>query len=146
MPPPRTNAATGSPEVAALRELLIQQIACVREVLDQKLAALADSFGHQLKDIERGIALARTELNSRLGGMNEVREQLTRQSATFITRDAYESRHESLTMAVSELKEFRAVVGAKASQTAMYFTQAATAIGILIGVVGFVLNLLHWKP
>ncbi|MBU1008416.1 hypothetical protein KKA53_05060 [Candidatus Dependentiae bacterium] len=46
----------------------------------------------RIASVEQGIALARHELDRRLEGMNEFREQLNKQAASFVTREAVDLR------------------------------------------------------
>jgi hypothetical protein len=62
-------------------------------VLEERLKGAETARGLAVKDLER-----------RLETMNEYREQLTRQSLTFLNRETYEINHKELCNKLEELK------------------------------------------
>lgn len=54
--------------------------------------SLRDYFEARVQAVEKGTSLARGELERRLEGMNEFREQLRDQASRFITRDEVEQK------------------------------------------------------
>ena len=50
----------------------------------------------EIKSMQKALDLARKELDRRLEGMNEFREQLRMQASTFVTRDTSEVHYKSI--------------------------------------------------
>ena len=76
---------------------------------------------------DKAIKLAGDAMNSRLEGMNEFRETLQDQASRFITRDEHDIVKEEL----ASLREFKAAVQSKASQSSVYVAWALAVLAIL---------------
>lgn len=76
---------------------------------------------------DKAIKLAGDAMNSRLEGMNEFRETLQDQTSRFITRDEHDIVKEEL----ASLREFKAAVQSKASQSSVYVAWALAVLAIL---------------
>ena len=61
-----------------------------------------------LDERQRALDLASTELNRRLEGMNELRQQLDRQAGTFVTREYVDATIQRIDSRISALQEYRA--------------------------------------
>lgn len=59
----------------------------------------------QLKAADLARQMAVKDMERRLEGMNEFREQLTKQATTFLNREVYETNHKELCNKLEELKE-----------------------------------------
>jgi hypothetical protein len=68
-------------------------IADYKVCMEQRFACLAEATD-----------VARREMNRRLDGMNELREQLNRQEATYLTKTDYSARHEGLVAKIDEVR------------------------------------------
>jgi hypothetical protein len=102
-----------------------------KRMSDKECVELRDYIEVQIKALKEATNLARENMERRLEGMNEFRHQLNSQAATFITREAFEARHNLLQIQVDELRAFKATSEGKASQISVLI---ATGIG-LAGVV-----------
>jgi hypothetical protein len=78
--------------------------------------------------VDKAVAIYRDEMNRRLEGMNEIRSQLDRQAAGFITREAVEGIIELQTSRILAME--RAGMGAAIT----------VVVGIVIGVVVWILK------
>jgi hypothetical protein len=78
--------------------------------------------------VDKAVAIYRDEMNRRLEGMNEIRSQLDRQAAGFITREAVEGMIELQTSRILAME--RAGMGAAIT----------VVVGIVIGVVVWILK------
>jgi hypothetical protein len=103
----------------------------VRDYIDARMNAalgvpLKDYIDARLEDIERARHVAHGELQTRLESMNELREQLDRQAATFISR----TEHDTLCARVSDLERNRARLEGRASLSVIL-----AAFGVAISVL-----------
>jgi predicted transcriptional regulator len=87
----------------------------------------------KLSAAEKALDVAYKSLDSRLQGMNEFRQALTDQAASFITR----KEHDIIVSEIRELREFKAAIQGKASQSSVWIAWFLAALGIMI-------QLLHW--
>ena len=69
-------------DTCKLHEGIVERINSVCHKIDER----EKQVNIQLGNIEKSIALARSELDRRLESMNEFREQLNKQSSTFATK------------------------------------------------------------
>jgi hypothetical protein len=58
----------------------------------------------RFEEQDKALHLSRNEMNRRLEGMNEIRSQLDRQAATFLTREAFEANDEKLLARIMSLE------------------------------------------
>jgi hypothetical protein len=114
----RPNGASNYAEIISLREYLEQR----------------------LNDICKASDLAAENLKVRLDALNEARERAADERATFLSRDTYEARHESLVTKIGELEKFKAAVDAKASQTSVYVAYILSAVGIIFALIDFAMR------
>jgi hypothetical protein len=72
--------------------------------------------------------------------MNEFRQALTDQAASFITREIYESRHDVLQRQVDDLRLKGAELDGKASQKSLQATNVMAMIALIMSVAAFVVE------
>ena len=72
--------------------------------LDKAVLNLEKLFNVKIESMEKALQLARKDLNYRLEGMNEFREQLRNQASTFITRESSELRLQVLENRITSLE------------------------------------------
>ena len=94
--------------------------------------SLREHIESRLSSLEKATEVAKREMDRRLDGMNEFREQLRKQEGTFITKEFFDSKHDSIQIQVDELRLARAAVDAKASQTSVYIAYALAVISLLL--------------
>lgn len=71
-----------------------REVALAKEASDRSIAAAWEAHQREHDNAAKAIERAEVSLNSRLEGMNQIRGQLDRQAATFVTRDAYDGQAE----------------------------------------------------
>jgi len=103
--------------------------------MESESITLKDYLETKINNIEKAVSLAHAAMEKRLEGMNEFRDQLRDQTGTFLTREAYEAKHELLEKQVDELRLNRAMLEGKASQTSFYITLALSLIGLSFGLI-----------
>jgi len=67
-----------------------------KEFIEMKINHLEEKMDIIFEKNQTALKQANTEMNRRLDGMNEFREQLNNQAKTFMTKPEYESKHEGL--------------------------------------------------
>ena len=92
--------------------------------LIERLARLEE----QLKSSKEALDVAYKALDCRLGGMNEFRQALTDQASTFTTR----TEHQIIVNEIRELREFKAELMGKASQSSVYIAWGLALLAMLL--------------
>jgi hypothetical protein len=90
----------------------------------------------RIREIEKREAIVRADLERRLEGMNEFREQLRLQANTFMTKNSFELEHRLLTRDVKELTDWKNVHIGKESKAYM--------ISIVAIVISTLFAILHY--
>ena len=104
---------------------------------NRRFKDLKEIFNVKISSIEKAIELAHEEMERRLQGMNEFREQLNNQAHEFITR----KEMDIIKAKISELKEFKATLEGKADHRAVSIAYIISFLGIIIGVIAVVISL-----
>jgi hypothetical protein len=148
---------TDSDDIIALKELITERMSAIQILLEQRIAS-----------IEKATIIANATMEKRLESMNEFRAQLKDQTITFITRTdhdnlvakldvglkevkdgiqkfisraEYESQIEKLETEIKELQLSRANLEGKASQSSVAVAYILSGIGLLLSIIGVILNL-----
>jgi hypothetical protein len=110
----------------------------LREYLEMRFSEINRRFDEN----EKATTLARTQMETRLEGMNEFRETLRDQAGRFVTRAELDlvctnmtEKAEGRETRIRSLEESRAELHGKASQSQMYGAYALSALAILVGVI-----------
>ena len=103
-----------------------------------KNAVTRDLCDAKHKAIDEATRLAREIMDERLAKMNEFRDTLRDQAGKFATRDELALMMDPLRDDVRSLRETRANVEGKASQTSVIVAWVLALIGILIAIAGLV--------
>jgi hypothetical protein len=86
---------------------------------------------------QRALDLARQDINRRLEGMNELRQQITSERGNFISRAEYEAKHEQVTERLQIIETNQASLLSR-------LTVVAALAGVAVSViVSFVLKALN---
>ncbi len=64
----------------------------MKEDNDERLARLEEA----VRRTDDATRIAKTEVDRRLGDMNQLREQINRERGTYVDKDSYEKRHEEI--------------------------------------------------
>jgi hypothetical protein len=105
-----------------------------KRMSERECVELRDYIEVQLKALKEATNLARENMERRLEGMNEFRNQLNSQANTFMTRDAFEARHLLIQTQVDDLRAFKATSEGKASQLSVIISFIVGAAGVIIGL------------
>lgn len=101
----------------------------LRELMLEKFSALKDSM-----------ELSRQSMEKRLEGMNEFREALKDQTAKFITRNEHEAMMNNYNKDIRELRESRAMLEGKASQSSLNIVLGVSLVAILISIIDLIIR------
>lgn len=104
---------------------------------------LRDYFEARLAALEHHIKVAAAAMEKRLDAMNEIREQLRDQAATFMPRSEYNIHHEKLVEDVRDLRESKAQLEGKASQKSVNVTLVISIFGLILALISVIERLLH---
>jgi hypothetical protein len=150
-PPAKTTF--NRPDGVALREHLESRIAAQQEFFTARLVAMEQArqvatsaqqefFTARLAAMEQATQIATTSLTERLGTMNEMRAALGDLSAIMVTRAEMTIQIEKLNQQIDDLKRSRDLSEGKASQKSVDLATLLAIGGLVLGVVGLVMNLL----
>ena len=83
--------------------------------------------------------VAKDEMNRRLEGMNEFREQLRTQASTFLTRERFDVEHELLKEKIEELLLWKAEQQGK-NDRANLISIIAVIVSVFVGIASTILH------
>jgi hypothetical protein len=104
------------------------------------MISIKEYFDAKLDALEKSICLSRDTLNARLENMNEFRESLKDQTASFFTRKEHDFYAEKIESQLKSLELSRAILEGKASQKTMNVTLMLSIISIIIGVIALIVR------
>jgi uncharacterized membrane protein len=125
----------------------------LREFLIAKIEELKLYFDVRFNASEKAKELAYATLEKRLEAMNEFRDTLKDQAGNFITRKEVEvnldlinkeveAHVDRIDAAIKNLELSKAMLEGKASQSSMNLTMVIALSGLVIGLVGIILNII----
>lgn len=97
----------------------------------------------RLEATDKALTLSREVLDIRLEAMNRFREQLTKLTESFITRNEYDPKHDLLMERIRQIELESAMISGKADQGSVYNARLIAVIGIIMGIVSIILTVLH---
>ena len=119
----------------------------IKNYVIDKVEALRTEINIKIDALKEATTIAKTSLDERLSHMNEFRDALKDQTATFINRKEHEILIQSIDIRINEinceiqsLKESKARLEGKADQSSVNTSLIIAIIGIVISVSGLVLH------
>ena len=112
-----------------------------KQYFDLAIKAQSDKTDAIIKGQQLALELAKQNMDYRLEEMNNFRRDMQKMENSFLTREAYEGKHEALVKEIDSLKLSRAELQGKASQSAVNIAMAVSVIGIVISLMNAVI---HW--
>jgi lysyl-tRNA synthetase class I len=94
----------------------------------------------RIKQIEKSTELTHQAIDKRLEGMNEFRDALKDQAAGFFTRKEHELYKEKIDAELKTLQKFQTEMQTKANQSSVNITLGISIIGIILGMVSFIMG------
>lgn len=123
------NEATGSGE---------GETVSLREYVDVRFTSTVDLFETKIESAEKAVGLASSTLSARLDLMNGFRAQLEDQAAGLFSRVEHETYMKAVDKDIRELREARAMLEGKASQSAVNFSTVIALLGVLLSAVALI--------
>ena len=115
----------------------------LKDFLEMRIDNLDRMLGERITAVERGITHAESEMKNRLEGMNEFREQLRAQASTFVTKGEYDLSCDRTEDDIRSLREFRATIDAKASQSAVNVAYILNGLALAVAVLSVIISILR---
>ena len=103
--------------------------------------SLREYIDMRFNTIDMSLALVREQMEKRLEGMNEFRQQLNEQTTRFITREELDARCIPCKEDVRSLRESRAESHGKASTMSVFIATAIALCGLIVGAVALLLKM-----
>jgi len=125
-----------------------KDIISVKEYIESRLEDTTKLFETKVDALDKATILASQQMDKRLEGMNEFRESLRDQNATFVRKDEYDTKHEALektfNVRVSSLEMSRAELCGKANQSSVNMSMFFAATGLLISLLSLTVAIVHY--
>ena len=102
-----------------------------------KIKAVKDMARQQFASVVDATKVALETNNKRLDGMNEFRQSLKDQNATFVTKSDHAILHDRLADDIRLLRESKATLEGKASMTSVYIAYAIALVSFLLTILKF---------
>lgn len=112
----------------------------MQQALETRLQEIRLYYDTKFEDLDKASCLIAAGLEKRLDSMNEFRSTLTDQATHFITRAEYVTNHDRVVDDIKGLRESRAELQGKASQSAVNIATGIAVIGLVVAVVGFIIE------
>jgi hypothetical protein len=106
-----------------------------RDACEKRLEDVCRWISVQFISQEKAIKVASDEMNRRLEGMNEFREQLNRQAGTFVEKNLYEAEYAALRKEIELLREWKA-----RSEGATSWSNIMAVIALIVSMIAGILN------
>jgi predicted RNA binding protein with dsRBD fold (UPF0201 family) len=119
--------------LSALKQYVDQRFDAAQVAVDKAVGTTSLAVDKAFIENQRAIDKAEEALSKRLEGMNEIREQLNAQAATFATTPVVEALKTTMALMTTELAEFKAVVNGQ-------ITSLSAAQGELAGQIKTLLD------
>jgi ribosome-binding ATPase YchF (GTP1/OBG family) len=116
-------------------EVKMEETISLREYFDSKIEDLENLMITKVLGLDKATTLAANNMERRLEGMNEFRQQLKDQSLTFLTRSEYEQFIRRVDEDIRMLRESKALLEGKASQNYVNFSVLVSIIGIILSAI-----------
>jgi hypothetical protein len=110
----------------------------LREYFEARLESLREQINVKLEATEKATNLARTTIDDRLTAMNEFRAALSDTTARMVTRTELAAEINNLKVEIGYLREFKALMEGKASQTSVVIAYIVTIVSLLLSIYGVI--------
>jgi hypothetical protein len=120
-----------------MNECNINDCKILQKHLEDKVQTSERLLNEKIININKSIDLASVQLNERLNGMNEFREALKDQSQKYLTKDEFNIQHLRVQDDIRILRESKAQLEGKASQTSVLISYAIALISLIIAIISY---------
>jgi hypothetical protein len=115
----------------------------LKEYVDQRVDAATALLNAKVDATDRAACLANEGLAGRFEQTNQWRQQSVEREAHFLPRLEFDVQHAQIEKRTAELEKYRNQMEGKASQGAVNVAMLLSVAGLLMGLVGLVLAVLH---
>ena len=122
----------------SLRDYVDQSVVETRKYFERRNDELGRFFESRIESLERATRTASDQMDKRLEGMNEFRETLREQAATFVTRTELEARKEMVDRELKALEKYKNQMEGKASQLQANISLAFSLVALVLAIVKLV--------
>ena len=119
---------------------ICQSVVCEKQQAgcEQRFVYLEKLFNGRFDAIDRAMSVADEEIKRRMHESNNLRQQMDRQSESFVDITYYRSEHAAIQKSIDELKSYRDTQVGKAATNNLL-----SAIALLLS---FIMTVLHFFP
>ena len=119
----------------------------ILEALEDKMCLRVEALENKLEVIQQmsqiAIDKAEVSINERLTIMNEFREAMKDQQATYITKETFEASRTFSEGSLRKLELSKATLDGKADQKTVNSTRTFSIISALFGLAGFIFGIVN---
>jgi len=135
-------------DMISVKEYIESRLDDTTKLFETKVDALDKATVLKVDALDKATILASQQMEKRLEGMNEFRESLRDQNATFVRKDEYDTKHEALektfNVRVSALELSKAELQGKANQSSVNMSVFFAATGLLISLLSLTVAIVHY--
>ena len=131
----------------ALEKLLRAEISKINDVSTEKLVAVERVTDIKLNAIENATAVYKDTTRDHLEGMNEFREQINKERATFWTRELQQQygmsdkeTHDKIEERIKRLESKSDITSGVASQKSVTYTMILAISSLVLAIISFVIR------
>ena len=106
----------------------------LKEFFNHRFEELDKFYGAKFEAGEKALEIADIRLQEHLRQLNNAKAELERERANFITKNDYDTRHETICEKIRILELSRAEWSGKASQSSVYISYLLFLINIAVSV------------
>ncbi len=122
-------------------------ILALKEHLEARISALKENVGTALIASDKAVSKAEVASERRFDGVNEFRQTLSDQAATFLTRNEYNSEHKNLIqkyeLISQQFNELRSEMIGRSKGVGNIGQIVATSLTLVIAIAAIVVSILH---
>lgn len=107
----------------------------LRDYFEARLDALDQKLNLLFQHIEKNTKLARDQVDARLAVMNEIRGAMNDMTERMLTKAEFELTIRALSSDIRDLREWRATMEGKASQSSVNIALLLAGVGLIIGML-----------
>jgi hypothetical protein len=107
------------------------------------ISKVEELFKTRIDSMEEARRLALAAMDKRLDGMNELREALRDQRATYFTKESHELYQKQIELEIRSLQDFKLTLDTKASTKSVNLATGLAVGGFVISSISFVLLVIH---
>lgn len=108
---------------------------------DEAQVSLKEHIEVRIRALEKATEIAASQMEKRLDGMNEFRQQLKDQEATYLTRTEYQTARGAVERDIRMLLDSKATLDGKASQQALNVATVISIAALVMALLGLLLRL-----